>query len=224
SEIQEIAKIEKVARIRLSSIEPMDIQLSELVALLKQEPKLCHHLHIPLQSGDNTILSRMNRTYTIQDYQNLIYSIRSHFPDIAITTDIIVAFPGETELQFRHTLDMVKQLEFAKVHIFRYSIRPGTPAAKMDDQIPTVIAKKRALQLSQLADVVAIQYKEQWLNKIVPVLVESKRDKKTGYLTGLSSQYQRIVFPGEDSCYNRLISVRINQLKKNVLFGEKLTD
>jgi threonylcarbamoyladenosine tRNA methylthiotransferase MtaB len=220
--IQEIAKIAKVARIRLSSIEPMDINLSELIRLLEYELKLCHHLHIPMQSGDDTILSRMNRTYTIQDYQDLIYSIRVHIPDIAITTDIIVAFPGETDAQFQHTLEMVSKIGFAKVHVFRYSIRPGTVAEKMDGQIPTSTAKQRAQQLIQLADAVAMQYKKQLLNKIVMVLVEAKRDRKTGYLTGLTSQYQRVVFPGKDSCYNRFIAVKINQVKNNVLTGDEM--
>lgn len=219
--IKKIVKIEKVVRIRLSSIEPMDIQLSELVALLKQEPKLCHHLHVPLQSGDDVLLSRMNRTYTTQDYKNLIYTIRSHIPDIAITTDIIVAFPGETEVQFRHTLDMVNQLGFARVHIFRYSIRPGTVAENLDNQISTVLAKERAQQLGQLADDVAMQYKKQWVGKVVLVLVETKKDRKTGYLSGLTSQYQRVIFPGQDHCYNQIVPVKINQISNNALIGEQ---
>jgi threonylcarbamoyladenosine tRNA methylthiotransferase MtaB len=220
--IQDLAKIESVARIRLSSIEPMDIKLSEFIELLEYEPKLCHHLHVPLQSGDDTILSRMNRTYTIQDYQNLIYSLRSRIPDIAITTDIIVGFPGETDIQFQHTLDMVQKIGFAKVHVFRYSIRPGTEAAKMDKQIPVAIAKERAQKLMQLADVVAIVYKKQWLDKIVTVLVEAKRDRKTGYLTGLTSQYQRVVFPGDDSWYNRFIAIKVSDIKNTILIGARI--
>jgi threonylcarbamoyladenosine tRNA methylthiotransferase MtaB len=220
--IPEIAKIEGIVRIRLSSIEPMDINLPELLPLLDHEPKLCHHLHIPMQSGDDTILSLMQRAYTVQNYLSLISSIRTQVPDIAITTDIIVAFPGETDAQFQQTMNIVRQIAFAKVHVFRYSIRPGTPAEKMSYQIPNGTAKERARQLIQLADAVAMQNKMRWIGKNVMVLVETKRDRKTGCLTGLTSQYQRVLFPGEDSCYNRFISVKVSSVKNNVLMGDKI--
>lgn len=220
--IQEVAKINRIARIRLSSIEPMDINLSAMINLLRNEPKFCHHLHIPLQSGDDNILSVMQRMYTTQDYINLIDSIRTQVPDIAITSDIIVAFPGETDAQFQHTLDIVHQIGFAKVHVFRYSIRPGTTAEKMDNQIPTVIAKHRAHQLIRLAESVAMEYKKRWIDKKIKVLVETKRDRKTGYLTGLTSQYLRVILPGDDSLFNQFISVKINHIKDNVLVGEHI--
>ncbi|MDI6784943.1 MAG: tRNA (N(6)-L-threonylcarbamoyladenosine(37)-C(2))-methylthiotransferase MtaB, partial [bacterium] len=213
--IQELVKIDGISRIRLSSIEPMDIEVPELIDLLVNEPKLCSHLHIPLQSGDDMILSAMRRTYTIQDYARLINAIRELVPEIAITADIIVAFPGETESQFQHTLDLVERIGFAKVHVFRYSPRPGTVAEKMGNRVNSVTVKQRAHTLIQIADTVALRYKQTWIGKEVGVLVEERRDRKTGYLTGLTSHYLRVIFPGEDRLFNQLVSVKIEGIKDN---------
>lgn len=220
--IQDLAKIDGIARIRLSSIEPMDIEIQELINLLVNEPKLCHHLHIPLQSGDDAILTSMQRTYTSRDYEDLIHSIRERVPEIAITTDIIVAFPGETESQFQHTITIVERIGFAKVHVFRYSIRPGTEAAKMDNQIDAVIAKRRAQKLICVVDAAALSYKKYWIGKEVKVLVEERRDRQTGYLTGLTSHYMRVIFAGDDRLFNQLVCVKIEDIEGNVLTGKQI--
>lgn len=197
----------------------MDINLPSLRDLLENEPKLCHHLHIPLQSGDDDILSAMQRSYTSREYLDLINSIRSCVSDIAVTTDIIIAFPGETESQFQHTLDMVEQVGFSKVHIFRYSKRPGTIAAKLDNQIDNATAKQRAHQLNRVSNTVALHYKKRILKKEVKVLVEGKEIEMPGYLTGLTSHYLRVRLPGDTSLINQIVTVKIDTVQEHCIVG-----
>ncbi|MCX7920059.1 MAG: tRNA (N(6)-L-threonylcarbamoyladenosine(37)-C(2))-methylthiotransferase MtaB [bacterium] len=219
--ISKLTAIDGIKRIRLSSLEPMDIELPALLDVFRTEPKLCHHLHIPLQSGSDEILSAMQRTYTVQQYEEMINRIRECIFDIAITTDIIVGFPGETEKHFQQTIEMLCRIGFAKTHVFRYSVRPGTKSSMMGNQIDSQIAKQRVRQLIQLAEEVASEYRKKWIGKTVDVLVEEKLDNKTGFLTGLTNQYLRVNFPGDATLFNQLISVTIEHMRGMILIGRK---
>ena len=170
-----------LARIRLSSIEPTDIDPS-LIDLMAQNPqRIAAYLHIPLQSGSNTILKAMSRPYTVQDFQKTVNAIRQKLPHIALATDIIVGFPGETDENFMETYEFAKRLQFSKIHLFRYSLRPGTPAANRTDQIAPEIKAERAHNLQKLADSMRYQHAQGLKGSVAQVYVESPgRGKSEG--------------------------------------------
>ena len=145
-------KLNTKVRIRLSSIEPMDVseELIELIA--KSDGKICRYLHLPLQSGSSKVLQEMNRNYSADDFKNLVLSIRKRIPQISLSTDCIVGFPGETEEEFEETYNLLNELNFMKIHVFPYSQRSGTPAAQREDQIPESVKKRRAARLRELSN------------------------------------------------------------------------
>ena len=156
--IEAMSKIEGLENIRISSIEVTELD-EKFMNMLKTNKKVCHHMHIPLQSGSDKILKLMNRKYNKQEFFNKIKEIRSCIPDINITTDVITGFPGETEEDFQECLDFVKQIGFTKVHTFPYSERTGTVASKMKNQVPVNIRKERAKRLILLSDTLEENYK-----------------------------------------------------------------
>ena len=184
--IRDLSKIKDLVRIRLSSIEPMYLK-RELIDAAAENPKVCRHFHIPLQSGDDQILSAMNRNYTREDYLGFMDYIRRKVPDCGITTDIIVGFPGEGEKEFQNTLDLVEQVKFSRIHIFPFSKRKGTPAADFPDQIDDKTKKKRKGILHGLRLRYMQEFAERHLNKEVEILVEQKGE-------GLTSNYIRCHF------------------------------
>lgn len=195
--IKEIANIEEVRRIRLSSLEPGEAINKEFIKTFAQEKKICPHLHIPLQSGSDRILARMNRKYTVEQYQQIIESIRKIRPETAFTTDIIVGFPGETETDFLATLQLVERIKFSKVHVFRYSPRPGTVAEKFTEVVDPKVVKNRANKLIGLANQLAMEYRKQLVGIVVEVLVEEKQTSTESgeeLWLGLTSDYQRVKF------------------------------
>jgi len=169
--LSEIAKLDGEFRIRLSSINPEDLT-DELIEAIKNEERICNHLHIPAQSGSTSVLRRMGRNYTAEDFISKVDKLRSFDPLFSISTDIMVGFPGESELEFNETLEFVKAVQFSKVHTFRYSQRPNTVAARFDNQVPGNIKKERAEILIQHADNVANEYRRQLIGKTAVVLVE----------------------------------------------------
>ncbi len=168
---QEIDKIEGDFRVRLSSLNPEDIT-EEIYQLFSHSERFCHHLHISLQSGSNRILKRMNRTYTREEFLEVVEKLRNLDKDFSITTDIIVGFPGETDEDFLQSVEMVKMVRFSKVHAFRYSPRKGTPAAKMDGHLPGNIKRERISYLEKVAKEVAYNYRKSLVGKEVTVFVE----------------------------------------------------
>lgn len=170
-----------LSRIRLSSLEPTDIDPS-LIDLMAQNPqRIAAYLHIPLQSGSNTILKAMGRPYTVQDFHKTVEAIRQKLPHIALATDIIVGFPGETDENFMETYEFAKRLQFSKIHLFRYSLRPGTPAANRTDQIAPEIKAERAHKLQKLADAMRYQHAQGLKGSVAQVYVESPgRGKSEG--------------------------------------------
>ncbi len=201
-------------RIRLSSIEPNEIT-REMIAYLGQG--LCRHLHIPLQSGDDTLLMSMNRRYTSGFYQDLLESISKQVPGIALGTDIIVGYPGEGEKEFQNTMRLVELSPLTHLHVFSYSSRPGTPAADMTGQIPELIKKERSAALRTLGMNKNLLFRKKHLGSELKVVVEDKVDTDTGLLTGLTDNYIRVnIYGAKTGDIGETITIRINEVKNMV--------
>lgn len=213
--IRQVEKIDKIERIGLSSIEPQEIDGS-LINLIAGSDKMCKYLHIPLQSGDDETLKTMGRTYTAGSYKDLILEMRSRIPDIAITTDVIAGFPAETEDAFRNSFNFISDMQFAKIHIFRYSHRNGA-AASIFGGVGESVKKKRCEELFALAKIQARNYRKCFIGKTLSVLVE--KSGKGGYLNGLSSNYIRVFFKGTVGLQNKIVPVVIEGLNEDGVLG-----
>lgn len=172
---------EGALRIRLGSLEPERIT-DELLKGLSEIPAFCPQFHLSLQSGSDTVLKRMNRRYTSAEYEEICRLVRKHFPECALTTDIMTGFPGETEDEFRETLSFAERIGFAKIHVFRYSVRPGTAAAKMTGQVQESIKTERMKKLQLLGERLQQEHLKKQVGRTVPVLFE--REKGDGFHTG----------------------------------------
>lgn len=213
--IEDIHEVEGIERIRLSSVEPRLIT-EEFLERLKKLPKFCDHFHLSLQSGSNTVLERMNRKYTREEYIEKVDLIREFYPDAGITTDIIVGFPGETDEEFNETLDLVKQVRFSKIHIFKYSIRKGTKAATMKDQIDGNVKNERSKILSDLEKTLRLEFMEKMLGRTLKVLVEREID---GIYYGHTTNYLEVGIKASDIETNQIVDVIINEVSYENLFG-----
>ena len=204
-------------RFRISSIEMTEID-DYLIELMKKDHRIARHFHIPLQSGCDTVLKRMNRPYTTKEFLERIEYIRKEIPGISISTDLIVGFPGETDEEFKKTCDFLKECQFSFLHIFPYSLRSGTKAASMEHQIDPKIKKNRAAICAEINEELYDKYKESYLDKEVTVLFEKDED---GYTFGHSSEYLPVLVKGK---YPRstFVKVKISELKNHQLYGVKL--
>jgi threonylcarbamoyladenosine tRNA methylthiotransferase MtaB len=200
--IERLSMIKDLHRIRLSSLEPMYLE-KELIDGAAWNPKVCKHLHIPLQSGDNNILKAMNRNYSRDEYLDLIQYIRNKMPDCGITTDIVAGFPGEGEREFQNTIDLINQIKFSRLHIFSYSKREGTPAADLPNQVDPKTKKQRSQALQELRVKYMTEFANQYLNKEVEILAEQKGE-------GLTPNYIRCFFndPTDSSGSLKIISAK----------------
>jgi len=201
--LHELRQID-IPRLRLSSIEPMDFG-EDLLSEIADHPRLCHHLHLPLQSGDDAVLAAMGRGYDSAEYAGLVLAIRSAWPDAAITTDVMVGFPGETEGQFERTARFVREMGFTRVHVFPYSPRPGTLAAQHPDQIAGHVKRERATRLLTIAKELAQAAARAWVGRKVSVLFE-ERDRE-GCLRGLTEHYLRVRCPGPEGLVGQMVKV-----------------
>ncbi|MFC1517532.1 tRNA (N(6)-L-threonylcarbamoyladenosine(37)-C(2))-methylthiotransferase MtaB [Candidatus Margulisiibacteriota bacterium] len=200
--IKELSPIEDLYRIRISSLELPDLD-PELVTELNNNPKLCKHLHLPLQSGSDPILKKMNRPYSTAEFLEKALQLKETIPDIALTTDVIVGFPGETEADFQNTLKTIKKAGFSRLHVFKYSLRPGTPAAGFKDQIPAKITDQRSKQLLSLSKKLEKEFANKYLNAPLMVLFEEENPK---FSQGLTSNYLR-VFSKKHDLLGQLVSM-----------------
>ncbi|HOU14239.1 MAG TPA: tRNA (N(6)-L-threonylcarbamoyladenosine(37)-C(2))-methylthiotransferase MtaB [Anaerolineae bacterium] len=189
-----------VPRLRLSSVEPWDVD-SALLALWENS-RLCRQLHIPLQSGSDAVLKRMGRRNTIAQFAALVTAARAVSLEIAITTDVIVGFPGESEADFAASLDCVARLAFARLHVFPYSERPGTAAVRLPDPVPPAVRAERAAKMRALGEQLAAQYRLNFIGQALPVLWE-RRDA-AGYWHGLTDNYLEVTTQSEEDLYNRI--------------------
>ena len=182
-----------IKRLRIGSLESIEVS-PKLLALLKEDGRICHHLHLPLQAGHDVVLKAMNRHYTAAEFKDLLAHLLSEVPDLAITTDIIVGFPGETDEIFEETLKYVESLPLSGMHVFPYSRRKGTPAASYPNQVEESVKKERAHRMGQLAEQKAQGYAATWIGKDVEILVERCTD---GRIEGLTPQYIRVHAEGQ---------------------------
>lgn len=218
--LRRLASVPDLVRIRLSSIEPLEVT-DDLIAALVENPKVCHHLHIPLQSGDAAVLKRMNRHYTPEQYQEVVRRVVAALPDIAVTTDVMVGFPGETEENFLNTYALAGALEFAKMHIFQYSRRPGTPAAALPDQVPNRVKEERARRLAALDESLTRAFQTRFLGRTLPVLVEEETvSGRSETLAGLTSNYIRVVFRGPEELKNTVQNIRLREARGDFVLGD----
>ncbi|PIW66465.1 MAG: hypothetical protein COW11_03235 [Candidatus Omnitrophica bacterium CG12_big_fil_rev_8_21_14_0_65_43_15] len=216
--LDKIESVKGIARIRLSSIEPLNVSES-LIKKIKSSEKICRHLHIPLQSGDDKILKRMNRKYTAGEFVDLIKRIRASIPEIAISTDVLLGFPSETDKEFKNTLNTIKAVKPMRIHAFGYSPRKGTAAFNMPGEPEAKEKSRRVKAVIDLAGELAESYANKFKDKTVSVLVETSRDKKTRMLTGYTDTYIKVLFDGADCLINKIVNVRINMISRSYVTG-----
>jgi len=207
-----------IPRIRISSIEPNEVT-DELLALFSSSRRLCPHFHLPLQSGDPDILKAMNRPYGPADFVALVNRIHEGMPDAAIGVDVIAGFPGEGDAAFRNTSHLLENLPVTYFHVFPFSPRPGTAAARFSDRVPPDLIRRRARALRREGMRKRIAFYTRFLAREREVLVETKRDRKTGMLKGVSRNYIPVLFEGPDSLQTRLVQVEIRALRGKEMFG-----
>jgi len=215
SELLDVTRHLGIARLRLSSLEPIGID-DTLVRSLASHPALCRHFHICLQSGDDGVLRAMRRGYTTERFRRIIAKLRAAMPDAAFTTDVIVGYPGETDEAFQHTLDFVREIGFIKLHIFKYSPRPSTAAAGLPDQVPESVKEARRRALFALEQEIFRAYAEGLIGQTVEVLVEQTGPRGDG----LTSQYVRVCadFPEETAGW--IVPARVTGVGDDCIFGE----
>lgn len=219
-----ISDIEKnvkgIKRLRISSIEISQIG-DKMINVMKNSNILANHLHIPLQSGSDTVLERMNRKYTTADYYAKIVEIRSHFPDIAITTDVIVGFPGETEEEFRETYEFIKKVGFSSLHVFPYSRRSGTKAARMSNQVPDIIKSLRVNELLALSDELAQKYVAKFQDQVLDVIFEEKiTEENDEFMVGHTSNYIKVKAKYDETKIGQEVPVLITKATYPMAEGE----
>ena len=194
--LQAVEDQDGIQRVRLGSLEP-GIASDDFTSALKRFSKLCPQFHLALQSGSDTVLARMRRQYNAAQYLRAVERLRNVFPSAALTTDILTGFPGETEAEFHETADMIERVGFARIHVFPYSQRPGTPAASMPDQIPVQVREERARALISLGRETALKYLTRWVGKDALVLPETLTD---GQWEGYTPEYIRVRLDPDVSC------------------------
>jgi len=205
-------------RLRLSSLEPWD--LDEAFFGLWENPRLCRQLHLPLQAGCDETLRRMGRRIATAEFARLIESARAAIPDLAVTTDVIVGFPGEDEVAFRASHDFVAAMEFARVHVFRYSSRPGTTAARFSDRVPRKVRSARARTMRNLGVQQESRFRQRFVGREMAVLWE--RRQCDGLWSGLTDNYMRVVAPAAVDLRNRITATRLLAAQNGHLVGEVL--
>lgn len=191
---------------------------------MSQSSKICNHIHFPLQSGSTRLLKAMNRQYTKEQYLNWVDKIREKLPDVSLTTDIIVGFPGETEEDFEDTLDVVRKAQFDSAYTFIYSKRTGTPAASMENQIPEDVVKERFNRLLETVGEVSHSISARYENTDTQVLVESLDDHEPGLVTGRMTNNMLVHFPGTADMIGKLVDVRLTECKGFYYMGKRKTD
>ncbi len=214
--LEQINKIEAIKRIRLGSIEPTLIT-KEFIDRLKKLEKICHHFHLSLQSGCNETLKRMNRKYTIEEFKQSVDLLRKTYSDVMLTTDIIVGFPDETKEEFNTTYKFLEQIDFYKMHIFKYSPRKGTKAEIMKNQIPSQIKEQRSKKLIKLSERNELEQNKEYVGKQVKVLFE---EFKGEYIKGHTSNYIMVKAKGTSKDINKILNVKIENFDENGLIGK----
>ncbi|NTW71298.1 MAG: tRNA (N6-isopentenyl adenosine(37)-C2)-methylthiotransferase MiaB [Eubacteriaceae bacterium] len=217
--LKELAKVDGIERIRFMTSHPKDISL-ELIETIAGEKKLCNHVHLPVQAGNSRVLSAMNRKYSKEDYLDLVRKIKVKIPGVALTTDIIVGFPGETEEEFMDTMDILEKCEFDSAYTFLYSPREGTPAYNMEEQIDEDIKHERLNRFLDRHHRISKKINQGYLGKVYDVLVEGLSKNNPDNVTGRTETNKTVNFKGDVSLVGQIVKVKITQAKSFSLDGE----
>lgn len=217
--LQEVEKIEGLKRIRFMTSHPKDLSM-ELIEVMKNSKKICNHLHLPVQAGSSRLLKIMNRKYTKEQYLELIDKIKKSIPDISLTTDIMLGFPGETEEDFEETLDVVRKVRYDSAYTFIYSKRTGTPAAQMENQVPEDVVKERFNRLLKEVQTISAELTKEDEGTIQEVLVEGINEHDENLVTGRLSNNLLVHFKGEESLIGQLVMVKLTECKGFYYMGE----
>ncbi|MED4849447.1 tRNA (N(6)-L-threonylcarbamoyladenosine(37)-C(2))-methylthiotransferase MtaB [Bacillus atrophaeus] len=206
------ARVDGLKRIRISSIEASQIT-DEVIEVLDRSDKIVRHLHIPIQSGSNTVLKRMRRKYTMEFFADRLNKLKKAFPGLAVTSDVIVGFPGETEEEFMETYDFIKENRFSELHVFPYSKRTGTPAARMEDQVDENVKNERVHQLIALSDQLAKEYASDYEGEVLEIIPEEayKETNESNLFVGYTDNYMKVVFKGTEDLIGKLVKVKIEK-------------
>ena len=218
--LRRVEQIDGLERIRFMTSHPKDLS-DELIEVMKNSRKICKHLHLPVQSGSSRILKQMNRKYTKEQYLELVDKLRAAVPDISLTTDIIVGFPGETEEDFQETLDVVRRVRYDSAFTFIYSKRTGTPAAAMEDQVPEDVVKDRFDRLLKEVQDIAAQVVMRDEGTVQKVLVEEMDTHEPGYVTGRLSNNTVVHFQGDASLIGQIVAVSLDEARGFYFMGTK---
>ncbi len=217
--LREIDEIDGLERIRISSIETSQIT-EEVIDVLRKSTKIVNHLHVPIQAGSDWVLEKMRRNYSTAEFIAKCDEIKQIFPDMALTTDIIVGFPGETDEMFEESINTLKTIGFSELHVFPYSMRAGTPAARMEDQVPEPKKKERVHKLIELNGELGRDYANKFEGDIVEVLVE--RVGKNEMLIGHTPNYLKVEFAGDASLVNEIVNVELTSVDYPICQGVKI--
>jgi len=213
--VERILQESEVQRLRLSSLEPSDVT-PEFLSLWKDR-RLCHHIHLPLQSGSDAVLNRMGRAYSIADYERAADMAREAIPDLALTADVMVGFPGESEAEFSESYRFCERMGFAAVHVFPYSARPATKAARMADKVGDSEKKRRCQAMLDLAHRSASSFRERFVGRRMNVLWEGNKD---GIWFGLTDNYLRVFLSGQEPLHNKIVATKVVAQHDGYLWGE----
>lgn len=218
--LEMVAQEDPTLRVRFSTPHPKDIKES-VVKMIAKYPNICKHIHLPIQAGNDVVLKRMNRKYTVEWYMNRVEMIRKHIPDCSITTDVFCGFCGETEEQFQGTLDMMKWVHYDTAFMFKYSERPGTYAAKkLEDDVPEEVKGERLTRMIDLQSKLSMESNEKDIGKIVEVLVEGPSKRSADDFCGRCSQNKLVVFPKQDAKVGEYVRVKVLRFTQTTLIGE----
>ncbi|MFA9455879.1 tRNA (N(6)-L-threonylcarbamoyladenosine(37)-C(2))-methylthiotransferase MtaB [Halalkalibacter sp. AB-rgal2] len=210
--LKDLEQIQGLKRIRISSIEASQLT-DEVIRVIDQSEKVVRHLHIPLQSGSDTVLKRMRRKYTMAFFAERIKRLKEIMPGVAITSDVIVGFPGETEEEFEETYQFIAKHKFSELHVFPYSKRTGTPAARMDDQVNEEIKNKRVHRLIELSHQLAKEYATQFDGEVLEMILEErdKENEESGLYIGYTDNYLKVKVPASDALIGKLVKIKVTK-------------
>lgn len=208
--LRALESVTGLERLRISSIEASQIT-DEVLDVLKDSPIVVRHLHVPIQSASDTVLRRMRRKYTMAEFGERITRLKEVLPDCAITSDVIVGFPGETEEEFMETFNFINDHKFSELHVFPYSKRTGTPAAMMDDQVEESMKEQRVAHLIALSDQLAKEYASKYEGELLEIIPEEFSEEAGGRLVGYTDNYLRVAIDGDESLIGQLVRVKITK-------------
>ncbi len=216
--LEEINKIEGIERIRIGSIDPTFFTEGVIERICNLE-KMCPHFHLSLQSGCDATIRRMNRKYTAQEYKDVVENLRKYMKDVSITTDIIVGFPGESNVEFEATYEFLKGIKLSKMHIFKYSKRTGTKAAEMPFQVDGLIKEERSKKLIELNNALEVEFMEKFLGREMRVLYEEAISGKENTYVGYTENYIKVITESDENLEGKIVPTKLAAVKQENMIG-----